>query len=45
VERVRAEGTGGGFEFWVKAGKGVADDADDDGGVVKHMRYENERKG
>ena len=30
VERVRAEGTGRGFEFRVKARDGVAYDADDD---------------
>ena len=45
VERIRAEGTGGGFEFRVEAGEGVADDADDDGGVVKNVGKKDERKG
>ena len=30
------------FEFWVKAGKGVPDDADDDGGIVEDVGEEDE---
>ena len=45
VERVRAKGAGGGFEFWVEAGEGIADDADNDGGVVKDVGKQDKVEG
>ena len=41
AEGGRAEGTGGGFEFRVQAGEGVANDADNDGSVVENVGEED----
>ena len=35
--RICSQGTGSLFQFWIKAGQGIANDADDDGRVVKDM--------
>ena len=33
------------FEFWVKAREGIADDADDDGGVVENVGGKDKDEG